>query len=89
MSPHPATETLQLYIRDLVASVTRPIQELRGFQRISLAAAESQFVTFTLTGSDLSFPGKDLLPVIEPGEFLVMIGSSSADWRSAKFTYFS
>ena len=81
----PVTETLQLYLRDLVASVTRPVKELRGFQRITLAAGESRVISFEITDEDLSFPGPDFEPVFEPGEFVAMLGTSSAKVREVKF----
>ena len=85
LSAHPATETLQLYLRDLVASVSRPVKELRGYQRVTLAAGESRVVTFEITDADLSFPGPDFKPLVEPGEFEAMIGPNSADVRSVRF----
>jgi beta-glucosidase len=81
----PATETLQLYLRDLVATVSRPLKELRGFERLTLAAGETRRVAFTLTDADLSFPGRDFQPVVEPGEFEVMVGPNSRDLKAAKF----
>jgi beta-glucosidase len=89
LAGHPATETLQLYLRDRVASVTRPLKELRGFQRITLAPGESQTVTFTLTQTDLSFPGPDFDPITESGEFDAMIGPDSANVSSVRFTFVS
>ena len=83
---HPATETLQLYVRDLVASVTRPLKELRGFQRITLDAGESKIVSFQLTDADLAFPGPDYRPITEPGDFVAMVGPSSASVNSVRFT---
>ncbi len=85
LSDRSATETLQLYLRDLVASVSRPVKELRGYQRITLAPRETRVISFTITDADLSFPGKDFKPVVEPGEFEAMIGPSSADLRSTRF----
>ena len=85
-SAHPATETLQLYLRDLVASVSRPVKELRGYQRVTLAAGEARVISFTIIDADLSFPGRDFLPVVEPGEFEAMIGPNSADVRTIQFT---
>ena len=85
LSPHPATETLQLYLRDLVASVSRPVKELRGYQRISLAAGETRVVSFEITDEDLTFPGRDFQPIVEPGEFEAMIGPSSASVQSTHF----
>jgi beta-glucosidase len=81
----PATETLQLYLRDLVATVSRPLKELRGFERATLAAGETRLVSFTLTDADLSFPGRDFRQVVEPGEFEVMVGPNSRDLMTAKF----
>ncbi len=81
-----ATETLQLYLRDLVASVSRPVKELRGFERITLAPGEARTVAFAITDADLAFPGRDLLPVVEPGEFEAMIGVSSADLQGVRFS---
>ncbi len=81
----PATETLQLYLRDLVASVSRPVKELRGYQRVTLAAGESRTVSFTVTDADLSFPGADFQPVVEPGEFEAMVGTSSATLQVRRF----
>jgi beta-glucosidase len=85
LSPHPATETLQLYLRDLVASVSRPVMELRGYQRVTLAAGETQVVSFRITDADLSFPGRDFQLVVEPGEFEAMIGPNSAEVQRVKF----
>lgn len=85
LSAHPATETLQLYLRDLVASVSRPVKELRGYQRVTLAAGETRVISFTIADADLGFPGRDFEPVVEPGEFEAMLGPSSADLRSVRF----
>jgi beta-glucosidase len=81
-----ASETLQLYLRDRVASVTRPVKELRGYQRVTLAPGELRMVTFVITDADLAFPGRDFRPVVEPGEFLAMVGTSSAALESVRFT---
>ena len=70
-------EVVQLYIRDVAASVTRPVKELRGFKRITLSPGEKQRVEFTLGPKELSFLGRDLKPVVEPGKFDVWIGTSS------------
>ncbi len=83
------TETFQLYLRDLVASVSRPVKELRGFQRVTLAPGESRVISFTITDADLSFPDRDFKPVIEPGEFEVMVGTSSATNHTLRFTRIS
>ena len=73
---------MQLYAHDPVASVTRPVKELRGFARIALAAGESKTVTFELAVSQLGFYDRDLRFVVEPGAIEVMIGSSSEDIRA-------
>ena len=72
-------EVVQLYVRDLAASVTRPTKELRGFVRVSLAPGERRTVTFTLHAEQLAFTGLDGRLVVEPGRHLVMVGTSSAD----------
>lgn len=85
LSAHPATETVQLYIRDRVASVSRPVKELRGYRRVTLGAGETRVVPFEITDGDLSFPGRDFRPVVEPGEFESMTGPNSADLRAVRF----
>jgi beta-glucosidase len=79
-------ETVQLYIRDLVGSVVRPVKELKGFQQVSLKAGESKKVSFTIGVDDLRFYNDKLQHIYEPGEFRLFIGGSSADVREAKFT---
>jgi mannan endo-1,4-beta-mannosidase len=74
-------EIVQLYIRDLYSSVTRPVKELKDFARVSLKAGEEQEVSFTITPDKLSFLDKKMRPVVEPGEFIVMVGPSSEDAR--------
>ena len=71
-------EVAQLYIRDRVSSVTRPVKELRGFQRITLKSGETQTVRFKLTPAELGFYNVDMHWVVEPGTFDVMVGPSSA-----------
>ncbi len=80
-----ATEVVQLYIRDLVGSVTRPVKELKGFQRISLKPGESQKVTFKINTSDLAFYNQEMQKVVEPGEFNLWIGGSSNAKLMASF----
>ena len=81
-----ADEVVQLYIRDLVGDVTRPVKELKGFQRIRLQPGDSRTVSFELNPADLAFYGQDMELMVEPGEFHVWIGGSSdADLR-ASFT---
>ena len=78
-------EVLQLYIHDIAASVTRPVRELRGFKRITLKPTEKQTVEFTLTPKDLEFLDRDLKPVLEPGEFQVIVGTSSDNGMQSVF----
>lgn len=73
----PATETAQLYVRDLIGNVTRPVRELKGFQRLRLEPGESTRVTFELHTDDLAFFGRDNTRIVEPGEFHAWIGGSS------------
>lgn len=81
-----ATEIVQLYIRDLVASVSRPVKELKGFERITLKAGESRKVTFAITPEMLKFYNYDLKYVLEPGDFSIMVGPNSRDLKTAKLT---
>jgi beta-glucosidase len=79
-----AEEVAQLYIRDLVASVTRPVRELKAFRRVRLEPGEQVLVEFELHTDDLAFHGRDMRLVVEPGEFHVWVGGSSeAGLRSA------
>ncbi|MEP7254129.1 MAG: glycoside hydrolase family 3 C-terminal domain-containing protein, partial [Ferruginibacter sp.] len=80
-------ETVQLYIRDVVGSVTRPIKELKGFQKINLAAGETKTVLFSITTNDLKFYNYDLKYDWEPGEFQIMIGGNSKDVKMAKVNW--
>ncbi|MFT4175695.1 MAG: beta-glucosidase BglX [Luteolibacter sp.] len=80
-----ATETLQLYLRDIVSFVTRPLKELRGYQRVTLQPGETKTVTFEITDAHLSFPGPDFKPFVEPGEFDAMVGPDSARLQSVRF----
>jgi beta-glucosidase len=79
------TEVVQLYIRDMVGSIARPVQELKGFERISLKPGESRHVTFTINADLLKFYNKDLQYVCEPGDFEVMIGPNSRDVQRLPF----
>lgn len=79
-------EVVQLYTRDMVGSSTRPVKELKGFQKINLKAGESKEVTFTISENDLKFYNSALKYVAEPGEFKVFIGSNSRDVKESKFT---
>ncbi|SKA13669.1 beta-glucosidase BglX [Sediminibacterium ginsengisoli] len=77
-------EVVQLYIRDMVASVVRPVKELKGFQKIMLRPGESKTISFRLTEADLSFYNNDLKKITEAGTFKLMIGSASNDIRLEK-----
>lgn len=72
-----ATEVVQLYVRDLVGSVTRPVRELKGFQRVRLEPGETGAVSFELHTDDLAFYGRDNRLAAEPGDFHVWVGGSS------------
>ena len=74
-----ADEVVQLYIRDMVCSISRPIKELKGFQRIHLAAGESREVSFDITPEMLKFYNADLKHILEPGDFEIMVGTNSKD----------
>ena len=76
-----ADEVVQLYIHDVIASLSRPVKELKGFRRIHLKAGESQRVTFDITDDMLKFYNYDLKHVLEPGDFEVMIGPNSRDLK--------
>ncbi|MBK0383309.1 beta-glucosidase BglX [Pedobacter sp. SD-b] len=78
-------EVVQLYIRDLVGSITRPVKELKGFQKVFLKAGQSKEVNFTLTENDLKFYNNNLDFVAEPGDFKVFVGNSSANVKEADF----
>ena len=81
-----ADEVVQLYVRDLVGDVTRPVKELKGFRRIRLQPGESRTISFGLTPLDLAFYGQDMELTIEPGEFHVWVGGSSDAGLQASFT---
>ncbi len=80
-------ETVQLYIRDMVGSITRPVKELKGFEKIRLEPGESKTVSFSITPELLKFYNYDLEYVVEPGDFQVQIGSNSRDVQVATFSY--
>jgi beta-glucosidase len=80
-------EVAQLYIRDLVGSITRPVKELKGFQKIDLKAGESRKVSFTITPEDLKFYNNELKYDWEPGDFVIMIGGNSRDVLSANVNW--
>lgn len=76
-------EVVQLYIRDMIGSSTRPVKELKGFQKVLIKAGESKKVSFTITPNDLKFYNYDLKYDWEAGDFNIMIGGSSADVKAA------
>ena len=79
-------ETVQLYIRDLVASITQPVKELKAFKKVFLKKGESKEISFALGVDDLRFYNKDLQYVYEPGDFKVFVGGNSRDVKEAGFT---
>lgn len=78
-------EVVQLYIRDLIGSVTRPVKELKGFQKVMLKAGETKTITFKITKDELSFYNSELKWVAEPGKFQVFVGTNSRDVKQAEF----
>jgi beta-glucosidase len=74
-------EVVQLYVRDPIASVARPVIELKGFQRVHLRAGEARELSFTITPAMLEMLGRDMKRVVEPGEFRILVGGSSTDIR--------
>jgi beta-glucosidase len=83
---HEGLEIVQLYTRDLAASLTRPVRELKGFQRVLLKPGEKQTVTFTVPARDLGFFNEAGEYVVEPGRFHVWVGGSSAATLKGEFT---
>ena len=77
-------EVVQLYIRDLVGTITRPVKELKGFQKVLVKSGETKTITFEITPEDLKFYNSDLNFVWEPGEFEIMVGGNSRDVKKAK-----
>lgn len=78
-------EVGQMYLRDEVSSVTRPVKELKDFARISLNAGETKTVTFTITPDKLAFYNREMKRVVEPGKFTIMVGGNSVDLMNAEF----
>ena len=78
-------EVVQLYIRDVAASMTRPVKELKGFQRVTLQPGEKKRVEFLLTAEELGFWNREMRFTVEPGEFKVMVGPNSEDLIEATF----
>jgi beta-glucosidase len=80
------SEIVQLYVRDMVGSVTRPVKELKGFERVELPPGQSSDVTFTITPADLAFYTARGRWEAEPGAFKVFVGGNSRDLKEASFT---
>jgi len=80
-------EVVQLYVRDVVGSMTRPVKELKGFQKISLKAGETKTVTFNITTNDLKFYNSNLKYDWEAGDFVIMVGGNSRDVKSQKVNW--
>ena len=80
----PGNEVAQLYVHDLVGSVTRPVKELKGFQKVFLQPGESKELTFKLTQHDLSFYRRDMTFGTEPGEYEIMVGGNSEELKKVK-----
>jgi len=78
-------ETVQLYIKDLVATVARPVKELKAFKKVKIKAGESQKIEFSITAADLSFYRADMSFGTEPGEFTVMVGTNSNETKNVNF----
>ena len=81
-----ADEIVQMYIRDEISSVTRPVMELKGFERVSLAPGESKQVELAITPASLQFYNREMERVVEPGEFTIMVGASSQSHKSTTLT---
>jgi beta-glucosidase len=80
-----ATEVVQLYVRDLVGDVTRPVRELKGFQRVTLKPGESETVVFTLSTDDLTFHNQAMQEVVEPGDFKVWVAPNAVAGLEGSF----
>ena len=85
--PRAGTEVVQMYVRDRVSSVTRPVKELEGFAKVALEPGESTTVSLEITPESLAFYDIDMNYVVEPGEFEIMVGTSSrtADLQNVSF----
>lgn len=79
-------EVVQMYIRDKVSSVTRPVKELKGFKRVSLDPGQSETVTLPITPDALQFYNRDMVRVVEPGDFDIMVGNSSDNVKTVTLT---
>ena len=79
-------EVVQMYIRDMISSVTRPVKELKGFKRITLEPGETKKVALSITPEKLQFYNINMKRVVEPGKFEIMVGTSSVDYQTVKLT---
>ena len=79
-------EVVQLYLRDVHSSVTRPVKELKGFERVTLEPGETRAVSVTVGPEQLRFYDRVMRRVVEPGEFELMVGTSSVDLQSMTLT---
>jgi beta-glucosidase len=84
-SKRDGAEVVQFYIRDLVGSVTRPVMELKGFEKVMIKAGETKTITFKITNDQLSFYRQDLSYGSEPGKFQLFVGGNSRDVKLAEF----
>ena len=78
-------EVVQLYVRDEVASITRPIKELKGFEKIKLSPGESKMVTFDVKDEQLGFYNNQMKFIVEKGDFTLMVGGNSRDLQEIKY----
>ena len=79
-------EVVQLYVRDVASSITRPVKELKGFRRVSLQPGAATTVEFTLGKEAFAFWNEEMKYVVEPGEFSIMAGPNSAELKTATLT---
>jgi beta-glucosidase len=84
-SEYDGVETAQLYIRDMAGSVTQPVKELKGFQKVSINSGDAKTITFTLTANDLKFYDINMKYTYEPGDFKLFIGTNSQDVKEVGF----
>ncbi len=81
-SERPGKETVQLYLSDVVASVTPPVKVLKRFEKVEVPAKGTKTVRFELRWEDLAFIGRDNKPVVEPGDFKIQVGKMSVSFRA-------
>jgi beta-glucosidase len=81
----PGTEVVQVYVRDLVGSITRPVKELKHFERVTLAPGERKALTASIPVQDLAFAGLDGVKQVEPGDFQLWVAGDSASGTPVSF----